>query len=638
MTRIYKHESLLVEGRFMWASLLVVLSIAAMVARLWFLQIYRGDYYQLISERNRIRKIEVPAPRGIIYDRNGKVILGNRPFFDLVYIPQYVDDKDTTFSILSRILHIPVPSFERRLLLGGGRPRFLPINLKRNLSLHEVSVIETNKIFLPGIEVSIVPRRDYNATTPSHLVGYLGEIDRAKLKKFNETHPENPYIPGDLVGQQGLEARWEENLKGKRGYRFIQVDAFGRQYGGTVDPQSPKLPEVPVSAGSNLVLTIDSELQQAAVAAFKGKTGAVVALRPSDGQILAMVSEPGYDPTIYQDGLSREEWRSLVANPFNPLLDKTTGGEFPPGSVYKSVLAAAALEEKIITPQTTFYCPGQFALGDHIYHCHDRKGHGTVNLQTALVKSCDVFFYHVGVELGVDRIARYAQALGLGSRLGVRLNFEQPGLIPTSEWKQLIYKTPWGQGETPNIAIGQGYNKVTPIQMANLFATIANGGKVWRPWYVQRIVTPYGETVAEEKPELIKEATIITPQTFEILRKSLMAVVHDPGGTGRRAMQKDITVAGKTGSVQVVSLKRTVNKEDVSMKWREHAMFAAFSPATADAEIAVAVISENDPAGGGGVAAAPVAGAVIKAYWDLKKKRGEMSLGLRAKNSDTPAR
>lgn len=635
MTRIYKHESLLVESRFMWASLLVVFSIAAIIARLWFLQIYRGDYYQLISERNRIRKIEVLAPRGVIYDRNGKVILGNRPFFDLVYIPQYVDDKDTTFAILSRILHIPVASFERRLIQGGGRPRFLPITLKRNLSLHEVSVIETNKIFLPGIDVSIAPRRDYSPSTPSHLVGYLGEIDRSKLKKHNDLHADNPYIPGDLVGQQGIEARWEESLKGKRGYRFIQVDAFGRQYDRSADSQSPKLPEVPVAAGSNLVLSIDAELQQAAVFAFKGKTGAVVALRPSDGQILAMVSEPGYDPTVYQDGLSREEWRSLVTNPFNPLLDKTTGGEFPPGSVYKAVLAAAALEEKVVTTQTTFHCPGQFVLGDHIYHCHDRKGHGRVNLETALVKSCDVYFYQVGVELGVDRIAKYALALGLGSRLGVKLNFEQPGLVPTSQWKQLIYKTPWGQGETPNIAIGQGYNKVTPIQMANLFATIANGGKVWRPYYVQKIVTPYGETVAEEKPELIKTATIITPETFALLRKHLMAVVHDTSGTGRRAFQKDVTVAGKTGSVQVVSLKRTVNKDDVSMKWREHAMFAAFSPASEDAEIAIAVISENDRVGGGGMSAAPVAGAVIRAYWDLKKKRAEVSLGAKQKTTDT---
>ena len=375
------------------------------------------------------------------------------------------------------------------------------------------------------------------------------------------------------------------------------------------------------------VLTIDAELQKAAVSAFKGKTGAVVAINPRNGEILAMVSEPGYDPTIYQDGLSREEWRSLISNPFNPLLDKTTGGEFPPGSVYKAVVAAAGLEEKIITPQTTFYCPGHFVLGDHVYHCHDRKGHGTVNLQTALVKSCDVFFYHVGVELGVDRIAKYAQALGLGQKLGVRLNFEQPGLIPTSAWKQLIYKTPWGPGETPNIAIGQGYNKVTPIQMANLFATIANGGKVWRPYLIQKAVTPYGEVISEEKPELLKEAKIISPQTFELIKKALMAVVHDPGGTGRRAIQPDVTIAGKTGSVQVVSLKRTQNKEDVSMKWREHAMFAAFSPALDNSEIAVAVISENDKVGGGGMAAAPVAGAVIRAYWDLKKKRAALAVG-----------
>ena len=618
MKKIFRRESLMVENRFMWASIIVVVLTTSLLARLWYLQVYRGDYYRRISENNRIRRIEIPAPRGVVYDANGRVLLGNRPFYDLVLIPQYVHDRETTFHIIARLLHLPVSQLERSLRSSSGLPKYMPVILKRNLTLHEVAIIQSNKVFLPGIDVNVAPRRDYNPETPSHLVGYLGEISQKRLQELNTFSDDNPYWPGDLIGKQGIEARWEKYLRGKRGYRLIQVDAFGRQ-SRLFDKDKWTLPEVPAIAGSDVVLTIDSRLQRATREAFRGKYGAVIVMRVDSGEVLAMVSEPGYDPGIYQSGLTGEEWRALLNNPFHPFLDKTTGAEYPPGSVYKPVVAIAGLEEKIVNPQTTFFCNGSYSLGGQTLACHSREGHGYVNLSKALMKSCDVYFYHVGVELGVDRIATYANALGLGQKLGVALNSERSGLVPTSAWKKLVHRVPWAAGETPSISIGQGSNLMTPMQIASLYSTIANGGKIWRPHVVKKIVSPVGKNLTEEKPLLQREVKEIKPETFALIRKALTEVVMNDEGTGKNARVPGVQIAGKTGSVQVVSLKKNKNQKDVSVKWREHAMFASFAPAD-NPEIVVVIVSEHDSVGGGGASAAPVAGKILAKWWEIKNK------------------
>lgn len=612
-------ESNLIENRFLWASGVILFFATALLLRLWFLQIYKGDYYANVAKRNRIRRIEIPAPRGKLYDRQGKLLVGNRPFYDLVYIPQYVKDKEKSLSILSSLLHIPVERLERSLKQGYGRPKFLPIVLKRNLSLHEFAKIQTNKIFIPGIEVTVAPRRSYNEDTPPHLVGYLGEIGAKELKEANRHTPKNPYFPGDLYGKQGLESRWESYLRGKRGHRLIQVDAYGRKT-NLFEKSGWKLPETPAEPGSDVSLTLDLDLQKAVNQAFKGKYGAVVVLDPRTGKILSLTSSPAYDPRMYQKSLSVEKWSSLIKDPFKPLFDKTTGGKFPPGSIYKAVVALAALQEKVIHPGTTHFCGGKFELGGDTFHCHNRGGHGKVNLYTAMKKSCDVFFYHVGVELGVDRIASYAKAFGLGKKLGVRINFEDSGLVPTSAWKRLTYRMPWTLGDTPNISIGQGQNLMTPMQMANLYASLANGGKVWKPYIVESITNSFGVEILDHKPTLLHQIKKVEPRYFSMMQDILKGVVMDKDGTGSKARHPKMSVAGKTGSVQVVSLKRNRKQTDVSMKWKEHALFAAFSPSK-NAEIALVVVSENDRVGGGGASAAPVAGEIIKAYWELKAQR-----------------
>lgn len=619
MKKIFNENRNIVDSRFLWANIIILALTSFLMVRLWYVQIYRGDYYKRMAENNRFQYIEIPASRGIIYDRNGNVVLGNRPYFDMVMIPQYLRDQDTTFNVMSKLLHTPKAVFERRLRMVRGQPKYLPVSLKRNLSLHEVSIIQNNKVFLQGIDVAVAPRRDYSPITPSHMVGYLGEISRTELKRLNEEDNQAGYRSGDLIGKQGLEARWERYLRGKRGHRLIQVDAFGRQ-ADLAEKSEIKLPLVPAVPGHDLILTLDLELQAIARDAFKGKNGAVVAIDPRNGEVLAMLSEPGYDPNIYQGVLSPEKYRSLLNNPFKPFLDKTTGGMFMPGSVYKAVVAIAALEEGIVNANTTFNCPGAYHLGGETFHCHERRGHGVVNLRKAMMKSCDVYFYNVGVELGVDRIAKYAADLGLGEKTGFQLNFELPGLIPTVAWKRKFFKAPWTPGETPSVSIGQGAVQMTPMQMANLYATLGNGGMIWKPFLVKRVLNHVGESILVHDPELVRRVERIKPETLNLVRDALTAVVMDKDGTGKAAAVPGQTVAGKTGSVQVVSLSKNQTKLDVSMKWREHAMFAAFSP-TDKPEIAVAIISEHDKVGGGGKSAAPVAGKIIAAYWDLKKKR-----------------
>lgn len=636
MKKIFRRENLVIESRFMWASVLLVSCTSVLLFRIWFLQVYRGDYYKRVSENNRIRRIEIPAPRGMIFDAYGKIVLGNVPSSDLIYIPQYAQDRETTFAVLSRLLHVSVDQFERRFRGSRSQPKYMPIILQRNLSQHEVSIIESNKIFLPGIDIYVSPRREYLPDVPPHIVGYLGEITQKRLDQLNRVHKDAPYLPGDLIGKQGLEARWEKYLRGKRGYRLIQVDAYGRQ-SNTFGPSGRwEMPQVPAVPGASIELTIDMELQKAVNEAFRGKNGAVIALNPKTGALLALTSQPGYDPSMFQRGMTSEEWKLLSSDPFKPFLDKTTGGEFSPGSVYKAVVALAALEENVITPQTTYNCPGYFNLGGETMRCHLRTGHGPVNLARAIMKSCDVFFYHVGVDLGVDKIAKYARIFGLGRTLGFELNPERPGLVPTVAWKKAELKEAWAVGETPSIAIGQGYNLMTPMQMATLYAGIATRGKIWKPYLVRRVINHVGEVLEERHPELLREINQISPESFRLVIAGLESVVMDAEGTGKAARVPGVNVAGKTGSVQVVNLKRNRNQSDVSVRWKEHAMFASFAPVE-DPEIVVAVVSEHDEKGGGGASAAPVAGKILQTYFRLKTQRQGLALGGELKPSMTGA-
>lgn len=614
----HRNESSIDERRFAHATLFVFLFIGILLARLWYLQLYRGEHYNQLSESNRMRRMDIQAPRGRIFDRKGRLILGNRPFYDLVLVPQFVERTDETLLILANLLREPIQKLRKAMRKVQGQPRFLPVTLKRNLTLHQVGVIEELKTFLPGVDIHMAPRRSYTQSGPAHILGYIGEISPESLKRRNKQNASDPYLPGDLVGKYGLESQWEALLRGKRGYSYIQVDAFGRQ---TKQGSYQDFFSKPAIPGADLVLTIDMELQKAAEAAFYGKNGAVIVMDPKNGDILAMLSSPSFDPAIYQKGISYDQWQALVNHPFKPLFDKTTGGAFPPGSVYKPVIALAALEEGIVDLKKTHKCTGKFQLGRDSFHCHRRFGHGLNTLAEAMRNSCDVFFYHLGVELGVDTMAKYAKDFALGSKLGVRLNREDAGLIPSNAWRSKHFRSPYTVGDAPNLAIGQGDNLMTPIQMASLYATIANGGKVWRPIVVKRAMSPIGELIFEHRAELVHQVSLVSKQNFRKMRNMLKEVVHHPKGTGRQAFVAGRTVAGKTGSVQVVSLKKARSRslQTVRMKWQEHALFAMFSPFD-NAEIVIAVVSEHDNDGGGGSAAAPIARKIVKAFFAIKER------------------
>jgi len=618
MRKLFRKNSIISENRFYFIYIIISVMMLILVARLWQTQILKGHEYRNIAESNRIRKIEIPASRGIIFDRDNQKILGNRLTYDLIYIPQFVQEEETTLRIVARLLSIPFVKLHARIKnLDHQRPQFYPVVLKRNLRIEDVAIIEANRLFLPGIEIRYVPRRDYHVLTPAHLIGYLGEVSFAQLKKLNREHLENPYVFGDLIGKQGLEAMWESYLRGKRGYRYIQVDASGRE---THLSHNYLFTEQPPISGARIFLTIDFDIQKTSASAFQGKNGAIVVMNPQNGAILALVSKPDYDPSIYQEQLSIDTWNRLLSQPFSPFLDKTMSGEFMPGSTYKPIVALAALEEKIITAEKKIYCPGYFRIGKKVLKCHKHKGHGFVNLKEAIKYSCDVYFYHIGAKLGVDRIAKYAKLFQLGQKLGVQLNPEKPGLVPTSRWKKETYSTSWNKGEDPLIAIGQSFTLVTPIQLASVYATIANGGKIWKPFVLSKIVDQYGQNILKQEHKLIRKIEKIKKKHMKIIQEALRATVMDFDGTGRRAKIKNHSVAGKTGSVQVVSSKKGKNQYEISMRWREHALFIAFSPVE-NAEIVVAVVSEHDKVGGGGRAAAPIAKKIIQAYWNKKLKK-----------------
>ena len=624
MKKMSRSPHLLIESRFFAASLVIVIAALVMWLRLWQLQIYRGDSYRRISENNRVRKIDVPAPRGMLYDAWGKIILGNTATSELIVVPQYMKNPEKTLDILARLLHQPREQLESKYRRAKSQPKFMPITMMRNISLHEVSIIESNRLFLPGVEVRTTARREYNTGASPHMLGHLGELNPVAMEEFNSKNKDNPHAVGDLVGKIGLEARLEKYLRGQHGYKLIQVDAFGRASNPT--QQDWNLPMAPAKPGSNVQLTIDLELQETVSKAFSGKNGAVVVMDPNTGGILAMTSLPSWDPYMYQRGMSQEEFRAMNLDPLHPFMDKTTSGEFAPGSTYKALVALAGLQEGVITPNRSFNCNGSFTLGSQVFGCWKKTGHGTVDLHRALMQSCDVFFYHIGIELGVDRIAKYARDFGLGSKLGLDINTERPGLVPTQEWKMSTHKEVWAAGETPSIAIGQGYNLMTPLQLAGLYSAIATRGKLWKPYIVKRISTPAGVTIDERAPTLLRTIDSVSLANFERVREGLEAVVMDDEGTGKNARVPGIRVAGKTGSVQVVNLKKNKNQSDVSILWKEHALFASFAPVEKP-EIVVVIISEHDDKGGGGASAAPVAGQILNSYFGLKKKRLGLAIG-----------
>ncbi len=593
---------------FFVAVLVIGVSLIILSGRMYYLQLFKGAYFRDLSEHNRIRLEDIPPVRGMIFDRWGRLLVDNQPAFDLAVVREDVRDAEELMGHLRGLLSLDKEQIAERLAKSRGAPPFVPVTIKPDLTWEELAKIETYRYETPGLSLLIEPRRYYlKPSLAAHLIGYTGEVSERQLaeERFKGVRM------GDRVGQYGIEQRWQEVLAGRRGGRQVEVDATGRQL--------KVLKEVPAQPGRNLYLTIDADLQTAAEEALSG-AGAIVALDPRDGQILALVSRPTFDQLAFVRGLKPPEWKALVNDPLHPLENRATCGQYPPGSTYKIVTAIAGLMDGVITPETSFFCPGFYRFGGRDYSCWKEYGHGHISLHRALVESCDVYFYRVGQKLGVDRIAHYAKMLGLGQASGLGVGPEKPGLVPTSAWKKRRFDVPWQEGETLSVAIGQGFNLTTPLQMANLIATVANGGRLYRPWVIQRIQSSDGRFDESFQPQLLSQVDI-KPEVLDLIRQALAGVVSEPRGTGRAARVPGVSVAGKTGTAQVVTLEKYKDIKDIKMipyRFRDHAWFVAFAPVDRP-EIAVAVLAEH--AGHGGSAAAPVAQKVLAAYFKLKESR-----------------
>lgn len=591
LTHDYTHD---IAARFKWAQLFLVLFVLLLLGRLYYLQIVRGDDYRRFSQEYSIREVIVPAPRGLIIDRNGKVLASNQPTLDLVVIPQYVQDWSRVRESLAQLLQISPDVLDAAWAKRKGKAPYQPITLMSALSLDAVSRVKSHKTpwyftedayDLRGVEIEPRATRRYSdgALAP-HLLGYLKESDA-----------------GLLVGASGIELIYDEALQGTPGSRDRVVNAMGR----AVDYPSveARLTHRKAIPGATVQSTIDSRLQEAARKGFGDRSGALVALDPMTGEVLALYSSPTFNLSELYSATSSSYWQQLMTDVKKPLYNRTVQGAYPPGSTFKMVTALAGLSESVIRPDEVVACRGGLEIGGRRFGCWNKGGHGAVTLTRAITESCDVYFYTVGIRLGLDRLAKYAHALGLGHKTQIDIPNERSGLIPTNEWKTARYGREGTSADAAMSSIGQGFDLLTPLQDALMVARMVNGGKPITPHVVRSIKR--GDAPADVPPLATEpQDTPLDPTHLEYIRRGMEGVVNGPGGTARRLAALNLKIAGKTGTAQTVSY-------DTNAQQRDHAWFVGYAPYD-DPKIVVAAIVEF--AGHGGTAAAPVVGEVIKAY------------------------
>jgi penicillin-binding protein 2 len=575
----------------------LLLVVALLGLQLWNLQIREGPYYRDLSENNRTRSVIMEPARGLIYDRNGVLLANNVPSFTLYVSLEDVKDRDRLIDQLSTLLGLDEALVRKKLTARGSKQ--LPRKVKDRLTLREATLVESHRLDLPGVMVQVESQRNYpGGVTASHLLGYVGEVSPEQLEKpdFADLHQ------GSIVGQYGVEKFFDRLMRGQAGQKSIEVDAVGHEK-RTVVVEQPH-------AGDDSYLTIDARLQKVAENLLGEESGAIVALDPRTGDVLAMASRPGFDSNILSRELTPKQWAEIVQDERRPLNNRASQGQYPPGSVFKIMMAAAALETKTVTPSTSIYCNGGYQFGRRLYHDWKAGGHGSVDLRHALVQSCDVYFYTVGQRMGIETIASFAHQFGLGEETGIELPSERVGIVPSEAWKQKAKNEAWLPGETISASIGQGYVNVTPLQMASLIGTVANDGVMFRPRLVQA-VRDRATGELQQRSAVPKRTLNLRPGILPVIKEALAGVVKE--GTGTRAQSALVTIAGKTGTAQMTAL-RTGPEKDIPKKFRDHAWFVAFAPVEAPT-IAVAVLGEH--MGHGGSASAPLAKELIETYVKL---------------------
>jgi penicillin-binding protein 2 len=589
--RIYE-DLRVVQARLGVMQFIVLSLITGLMAFFWYLQVLRGRHYRDLAENNRSRLVNIAAPRGPLLDRNGRVLVENRPSFNLVLTPEHSEDLDATVSRLGRVLQMGEGQIRERIARRGAP--FRRVVVKGDASAEDVAAIEARRLELPETGVEVVPLRSYPlAEAAAHALGRVGEVSERQL----QTAEFAGFEPGDLVGQAGIESQYNRNLTGRDGFRRVVVNSRGLE----VDTAER---EPPVD-GPSLTLTLDLELQKAMEQAFAGRPGSAVALDPETGEILAINSTPAYDPNDFTSGVEAAIWDRLRNDPDTPLMNRVIQGQYAPGSMFKVVMALAALQEGVITPSTTFYCPGYLSIYNTVFRCHKASGHGVVDVHRALSQSCNVFFYQVGVRLEIERIARYSRLMGLGDITGIDLPHEAPGLIPDPQWKRRVQRSNWFAGETVSVAIGQGQVTVTPLQMARVAALVANGGRLVRPHLVRAV----GDKVLPQDPPV---SVGLKPEVLDVVRDGMWAVVNEHG-TAWRTELPGLDVCGKTGSAQVVAHARLA-RGGATHAMIPHGWFMCFAPKV-HPRIAMAVMVEHG--GSGGEAAVPVARRILEAFFHV---------------------
>jgi penicillin-binding protein 2 len=588
------------RGRFRLLAWVLALGFLGVAGQLANLQILSGERLAALSDKNRLRLRPIAAPRGILFDRTGLPLVDNRPAFSLVVVPRDVPDLGALTERLAGLL--AVPESELRDRLGRVSPDSpWPIRLSRGLTLEEVARIEEWRLDLPGVTVEVEPQRAYPGVRfAAHLLGYVREASEQDLGR-------NGMRRGDLVGQTGLERLHDEHLRGRDGGEQIEVDAYGRLI-RVLDRREP----VP---GAHMWTTLDRRIQQAAEDALGARAGAIVVMDPRNGDVLALASHPAYPVERFSRPLDRETWLSLVEDPTRPLLNRAVQGIYPPGSLFKIILAAAGLQSQAITPFDRLSCPRAWMFGGRPYHNWEDHDRGALTLREALQFSCNTFFYQLGLKLGPEKIAQMAEAFGFGRVTASGLTGERPGLVPSPAWKRATLKDKWHPGDTVSLSIGQGLITVTPLQVARFMAAVANGGTLWKPRLVDRVVTADGRLIREEAPE-IQGRVDVAPVIFEFLHEALGAVVAE--GTGKQARVPGVTVGGKTGTAQTHEFRSEAERK---RRDQDHAWFAGFAPLE-EPQVAIVVFAER--AGLGGQVAAPIAREVLKAIFLEKVARADL--------------
>jgi len=598
----------ILKSRLSKARLIVIALFAVLLVQLWLIQIAWGPIFRRQSEGNRIQQRDITPFRGVIRDRNGDILAGNRPSYDIYVVPKEVGDRVELADKLSSLTYMDSDSANERLKWASKRSSYKPVCIKKDISRDELAVLEAHRFNLSGLLVEAKPVRYYlYGSLGSHLIGYLGEISEKELRSGK--YPDNK--AGDMIGKAGVESAWQHMLTGVPGTERLEVDAAGR----IIRVLSRKAPE----SGQSLWLTIDRRLQSLADKALEEKKGAIVAMEPATGRILAMASSPSFDPNVFVEGVGQDTWSRILKSEGYPLQNRVVSGQYPPASVFKIVLALAGLDKGIISPEDEIFCSGSYHLGGHEFRCWKKGGHGAVNLHRAIVESCDVYFYNLGRKLGVDVIASYARRLGLGAQTGIGIGGEKQGLIPTRAWKLKRVGEVWHPGETMSVSIGQGYVSATPLQIVRMVSAVFNGGILYRPQIALHIENAAGEKTHVFQP--VKEGEIgISKKAISVVRDAMIGVVNEPRGTGSKGISKEFVAAGKTGTAQVVRISRERSEgegdqSELAPELRDHAWFAGIAPAD-DPKIAVAVIIENG--GHGGRVAAPLAGELFPAYLGSK--------------------